>query len=136
MATSQQLRRLATSPYDLMRFRRTGQLPEGVKPSSPLITLLERISPRDRGQILGLRVDEGLGYAGSREFHTAAHALNWLKPAPEVFGTFYAESWRLKDFQRELFLEDLMSRSSCFPEHVVARYQALRRPAAPARLRP
>lgn len=136
MATSQQLRRLATNPHDLMRFQRTGQLPEGVKPSSPLITLLERISPRDRGQILGLRVDEGLGYAGSREFHTAAQALNWLKPAPEVFGTFYADSWRLKDFQRQLFLEDMMSRCSSFPEHVAARYQALRRPAARSMPRP
>ena len=125
MATARQLHRLATNPHDMMRFQRTGRLPEGVKPASPLITLLDRISPRDRVQIVGLRVDQRLGYSGSREFHTAAQALAWLRPAAEVFGTFYAECWRIKDFRSELYLDDLKSCCANFPEQLARRYKAL-----------
>ena len=116
MATSKQLHRLATNPADMMRFQATGKLPSGVKPASPLITLLEQIGVRDLTSIVGLTVDERLGYAGSRTFHTAAQALNWLKPASEVFGSFPAESWRIKAYSRQLYLEDLKSCSTEFPE--------------------
>ena len=112
-----------------MRFQRNGQLPQGVKPTSPLITLLERIGGLDRTLIVGLTVDERLGYLGSRRFDSAEQALRWLKPAEEVFGAFHAESWRIKAFAKELFLEDLQACCHFVPEAIAQRYPALLRPA-------
>lgn len=127
MATSKQLNRLATNPADMMRFQATGKLPRGVKPASPLITLLEQIGVRDLTCIVGLTVDERLGYAGSRTFHTAAQAMHWLKPAPEVFGSFPAESWRIKAYSQQLYLEDLKACSTGFPESLLREHARLLR---------
>lgn len=127
MATSKQLHRLATNPADMMRFQATGKLPSGVKPASPLITLLEQVGVRDLACIAGLTVDERLGYAGSRTFHTAAQALHWLKPAPEVFGSFPAESWRIKTYSRQLYLEDLRACCASFPKALLQEHARLLR---------
>jgi hypothetical protein len=127
MATSKQLHRLATNPADMMRFQATGQLPSGVRPASPLITLLEQIGARDLPRIVGLTVDERLGYSGSRTFHTAAQALHWLKPAPEVFGSFPAESWRIKAYSQQLSLEDLKACCATFPESLLREHARLLR---------
>ena len=135
MTNPRQLRRLATNPADMMRYQATGKLPQGIKPVSPLIMLLERIGPRDLVAITGVTVDERLGYSGSRTFHTAAQALRWVKPAPEVFGTFYAESWRIKAFARELCLEDLAACCTGFPEQLARRRAELCR-VAPVRRSP
>jgi hypothetical protein len=106
MANSKQLRRLATSPADWARFLATGKLPRGVVPSSPLISFLERIAPRDLARISGVTIDERVGYQGSRVFATASHALRWLKPSPEVFGSFPAESWRIKNYSKPISWSD------------------------------
>lgn len=142
MATSKQLHRLATSPADMMLFQATGRLPTGVKPASPLITLLEQIGARDLRRIVGLTVDERLGYAGSRTFHTAAQAMTWLKPAPEVFGSFPAESWRMKAYSRQLYLEDLKACCTELPDALLRghlrllRERSTRSPACEIRNRP
>ena len=72
---------LMKRPGAMSRFLTTGALPSVAKPSSPLITLLESLSPRDRSRIVGLKVGPALGYNGSRQFHTAHQALSWLIPA-------------------------------------------------------
>jgi hypothetical protein len=118
MATSKQIHRLATNPTDMIRFQRTGRLPQGVVPASPLITLLESIPASDRGYITGVTVDPRLGYNGNRIFSNAAQALLWLRPSPEVFGSFPAESWRDKHFQRQLTLDDLSACCAEIPKHV------------------
>jgi len=127
MATSKQLHRLATNPADMMRFQATGKLPSGIRPGSPLITLLEQIGARDLPFIVGLTVDKRLGYSGSRTFRTAAQALLWMKPAPEVFGFFPAESWRIKGFTQQLFLEDLKACCVSFPETIQSGHPSLLR---------
>lgn len=119
MATSRQLHRLATSPADMMRFQRTGQLPPGVQPASPLISLLEKVGGQHLVLIRGLVVDERLGYLGSRRFDTASQALRWLKPAAEVFGTFPAEGWRMKAFSKQLSLEDVAECSQSVPNELL-----------------
>ena len=119
MATSKQIQRLATHPGELARFQRTGKLPAGVIPRSPLITLVEGIGRCDLSLIGGLTVDHRLGYAGSRTFASAAQALAWIKPAPEVFGTFPAESWRDKRFVRQLKMSDLVACCLRFPEGLI-----------------
>lgn len=104
MASSKQIRLLATNPAAMMRFQATGALPSGIRPESPLITLLESIGLRDLGSFVGVTVDERLGYAGSRTFANAAHALRWAKPDTEVFGSFPADTWRMKVFVTRLEL--------------------------------
>lgn len=127
MATSRQIRRIATNPSDYIRFHTTGRLPEGVRPQSPLISLLEKISPRDRLQIVGLCVDHRIGYGGSRTFHNAEQALKWLKPSEEVFDSFPAESWRIKAFVGPLHLDDLEQCSARIQSDLRDRYPSLTR---------
>lgn len=109
MATAKQLKRLAINPTDYIRFATTGKLPEGMRPSSPLISLLEGLGAANRMRIVGLVVDQRLGYSGSRRFANAEQAYRWIKPSDEVFGSFPAESWRIKRFDKQLTVADLAS---------------------------
>lgn len=103
------MHRLATHPAELMRFQATGRLPSSVPPSSPLIELLRKIGPSDLTRLLGVTVDDRLGYTGSRQFQTAMQALNWVAPPGEHFDTHWpAESWRDKRFSRALTLEEFL----------------------------
>ncbi len=124
---SDQVKKLMRSPEAMARFRMTGQLPQGVKPKSPLITLLEAINPGDRGRIVGVRVGPELGYNGSRQFHTAAQALRWAKPKDEVFDSFPAASWQMGRFQKKLTIDDLAEQCANMPGDVLERYPHLRR---------
>jgi hypothetical protein len=128
MATSKQLHRLATRPSEYMRYVTTGRLPQGVKPASPLVTLLKAIGPRDLQRLVGVTVDRRLGYEGSRRFHYGSQALLWVAPSNEVFDTFPAESWRNKRFEGPLYLEDLAECCAQFPDEFFGRYRALCRP--------
>lgn len=119
MSNSQKYRELARNPRAFMEYQRTGNLPQGVRPDSPLIRLIESIPPAKRGQYVGVVVSDKLGYTGRRVFHDAHQALNWLKPSAEVFGSFPAESHRLKHFSKTLTLADLSaccSRSPALPD--------------------
>ena len=123
---SDQMKKLIRSPMAMMRYQTTGQLPKGIKPQSPLITLLEAINPADRARIVGVRVGQELGYSGSRQFHTAAQALRWIKPKEEVFDGFPADSWIIRHFQRRLTIDDLAGHCANMPADVIARYPHLR----------
>ena len=129
MVSHAQLRRLATRPSDYVRFVTTGRLPHGIKPRSPLLDVLRAVSAHDRQALRGITIDERLGYAGSRSFASAAHAMLWLAPAPEVFDTFPAESWRIKAFDQRLTLDDVVECCTQVPPGLAARYPNLRRPA-------
>lgn len=126
--TSKQLHRLATRPADYMRYLTTGQLPQGVVPASPLVTLLKALAPHDLARMTGITVDGRLGYTGSRRFHYASQALHWVAPSSEVFGSFPAESWRDKRFRGPLHLEDLVACCAQVPADLLKRYPRLCRP--------
>jgi len=130
MVHPKQLRELARNPTAYIRFHTTGELPRLVRPASPLIDLLTQIQPRYLPHITGVRVGLELGYSGSRTFHTAAQALHWVRPAPEMLvgQTFPAESWRIKGFRAELFLEDLIEHCATWPEGLLNDHSRLRRP--------
>lgn len=136
MVSPKMLHRLATNPHDYMRFATTGRLPQSTRPSSPLITLLQAISPRDLARLVGVQVDARLGYTGSRQFHYGPQVLNWIYPSDEVFGSFPADSWRDKRFTGPLYLETLAECCASFPPEFFKRYRQLCRPqprsAAPA----
>lgn len=126
MASSKQLRVLATNPKAYARFVTTGKLPQGTRPTSPLITLLESLGPRALWEIRGLRIDHRLGYTGHRTFEFGTQALRWLKPSDEVFGYFPAESWRDKRFHRQLTVEDLAECCARLPHSLIPRSAARR----------
>lgn len=131
MATNKQLHHIATNPHAYARFHMTGQLPAMVRPKSPLITLLEALTPRERMAIVGLTVNERLGYLGNRQFHTAEVALRWLKPDSEMLTaqSWPAESHRIKRFAGSIYLDELVIHSSRVPDGLLARYPRLRDPA-------
>ena len=135
MVTSKQLKRLATNPTDYVRFMATGQLPDTVKPSSPLIDLLLKLSPRDRMAIVGLTVDPSLGYSGSRIFGNAEQALRWIRPEAKMLRSesYPARSWQDKRFTGPITLDTLLEKASSYPPGLQRAYPLLcARPARPA----
>ncbi len=106
----------------MMAFQLKGRLPKGVRPASPLLDVLRRITPMDRSRMLGFLVDEDLGYQGARRFPSVGHALHWLAPAEEVFGSFPAESCRIRAFARVLTFEDVAAACQSVPDDVRERY--------------
>lgn len=127
MVSSKQLRHMMRHPAAMMKFQAAGQAPRVMRPASPLIALLAAINPGDRVRIKGVRIDAGLGYEGSRDFHTAEQALRWVRPDAEMIeGTSWpAESWRNKRFRDQVYLEELLDRASSFPEDMTKRYPML-----------
>jgi len=119
-----QIKAIATSPMDYLRFATSGRVPRLVRPDGPLIALLRAITPRDRMQIRGLKVDSALGYAGSRMFATAEQALRWCAPDDEMLEreSWPAESWRDKRFRGPLTIETLLGNAASYPEDLKARY--------------
>lgn len=127
MVSSKQLRHMMRHPAALMKFQATGQAPRVMRPASPLIALLDAINPGDRVRIKGVRIDAGLGYEGSRDFHTAEQALRWVRPDAEMIeGTSWpAESWRNKRFRDQVYLEELLDRALSYPQDMTGRYPML-----------
>ena len=119
---------LATRPALMRDFTATGRPPRTVRPTSPLIELLDRIAPRDRARIVGLCVGPALGYLGARRFHNAEQALRWLRPHAEMLEGqgWPAESCRDKRFSRPLHLDDLIVAAACVPADLATRYARLR----------
>lgn len=119
--TQRQIQHLARNPGAYLQFQTTGRLPATVRPSSPLISLLESIPPRLRLQIRGVHVGPNLGYLGGPQFHSAEQLLKWLKPAQEmlVCQSWPAESRRDKRFQRRLTLKDLKPYCAAWPDDAV-----------------
>jgi hypothetical protein len=126
---SKQIHRLATRPAEYAKYLATGRLPQGVRPASALISLLEQISLADRVRILGVVIDSSLGYAGSRQFFNAERALKWVKPDAEVFGSFPAQSWQDKRFLGPLYIDDLVAKAQSVPSDFLQRYARLCKPA-------
>jgi len=116
--SNKQMQELARNPRAHLRFQLEGRLPEVVKPSSPLISLLEAIPPRLRLEIIGVKVDPSLGYIGGGLFHNAEQLLRWLKPSNEMLArrSWPAESRRDKRFSKKLTLEDLKPHCSKWPD--------------------
>jgi len=126
-----QLNHLLRNPATMARYQATGRLPEIKAPAGPLIQLLESIPPRYRLRITGLTIGPALGYGGSRQFHSAAQALNWCKPPNPGMHT-PAESWRDKHFVKPLYLDDLLAHASSYPESMLDHLSHLLSPSTRA----
>ena len=138
MVSPKQIRQLATNPMTHMRFQSTGQLPRVVKPESPLIDLLAALDARDRGGLIGLTVDQDLGYVGSRQFHNGEQALRWVRPSSEMLEheSWPGESHRIKAFRGPIYLEQLLTKASSFPDGIKDRNRRLCDPSLRSRATP
>jgi hypothetical protein len=125
MATSKQMRILATRPHELVRYMTSGKLPAMVRPQGPLIDLLLQIRHEDLVALRQISVGPELGYFGRRTFETAAHALRWIRPDDEVYGTFPADSHRNKSRTAPVYLEDLLEACDNAPPYLANRYPHL-----------
>ncbi len=94
---------LARSPKAMMEFQLRGKMPNAVNPSSPLITYLEGISPRDRIAMKNVKLSPALGYQSGASFANAQMLLTYLKPKEWIaHKSWPAESMRLKSFNRRI----------------------------------
>lgn len=91
------------------------QLPEVVEPSSPLISLIERIEKADRGMIWHVRLSPSLGYNSDLSFPTANALLKFLKPGPFMYGSWPADELRIKDFNQEIDICVLLAHCEKYP---------------------
>jgi hypothetical protein len=116
------LNNLLKNPQAMMRFHATGRLPQPKVPSSPLITLLESLHPRERIRIKELRMAPSLGYNGHQVFRSAEQALNWLKPA-HVQHSSISESHKLARFSSPLTIADLATCAQV-PDDIIEQWNA------------
>jgi hypothetical protein len=116
------LNNLLKNPQAMMRFHATGRLPQTKVPSSPLITLLESLHPRERIRIKELRIGPSLGYNGHQVFRSAEQALNWLKPS-HVQSSSVSESYKLARFSSPLTIADLAACAQV-PDDVIEQWNA------------
>ncbi len=117
---SKDLTSLCKKPHLLAQFQATGKLPTKVIVSSPLLSLLQSLYPRERAAIRNLRIGSELGYTGRRTFQNAEQALRWLLPQ-DPYSMPASESWRDKRFKGRLLIEDLSACASV-PAEVAAKW--------------
>ena len=104
------IHKLMKNPIALARYHATGKLPQNTPIiPSPLETILRNIPSHFLSQIKGLTVNPGLGYHTQITF-----PLN--NPA---------ESRRIRHFQQPLYLEDIATSSSQFPEKLFENFPHL-----------
>lgn len=128
------IKHIMRNPHAYAEYCATGRVPERKKPTSPLITLLDSIYPRERAQITAVTVNQALGYQGSRSFHNAAQALNWLSPHnPGVH--IPSESWIIRTFHKQLTIDDLAQHARV-PDRVVEEWWGRNRRLAHLRKAP
>ncbi|MBB4867567.1 hypothetical protein HNP46_006481 [Pseudomonas nitritireducens] len=119
---SHDLNKLLKNPRAMMQFRASGRVPQREEITSPLITLLKSIHPRELLQITNVKVGLTVGYTGIHPFQNAAQALNWLCPAnpghsePSV-------ACRDLSFRRRLTIDDL-ARIASVPDNVRSEWNA------------
>lgn len=114
--SSAQVKWISKNHRAFLDYQLTGKVPRTYWPDSPLIRLLESISPRDRLRICGVRLSPALGYSHTVRFHTAQQLLAWLKPRELIEGEpCPAETCRIKSFSNTLTLDDLKAHSASWP---------------------
>jgi hypothetical protein len=101
----------------LMDFRHSGKRPTPSIPSSPLITLLETLTPRDRQEIKGVRITT-LGYNNGMVWANAEQLYRWIKPSSRVFGSYPADGYMDRRFNKKLVVNDLLDSSTKYPDQL------------------
>lgn len=121
-----QVRAITRCPKATIRHLMTGEIPKLVVPQSPLITLLEKYTPRERLHMTGVRLLPKLGYTGGMTFRNAEQMYLWLKPASHMLESEYwpAESCRIKGFQKRLTEGDLTQCCDQWPQWLRADCQS------------
>jgi hypothetical protein len=126
---SKDLNRLVRNPVAMMKFQATGKFERPEMPSSPLITLLMSLHPRERLRILDVQMHPDLGYRAGLSFVTAGLALNWLTPANPP-ASIPSESHKDQRFKGVLTIRDLAKHAKV-PQDIIESWE--RRQSRPAR---
>mgnify|MGYP003624997434 CR=1 FL=1 len=116
--SSRAMNHLARNPRALIEFQMTGKVPRGRRPDSPLIRLLETLTPRARMSIEGVSIYR-LGYNTHYVFRNAEQLYRWVKPSEDVFGSYPAETAKNHRFSGTISLDELLKSSKRHPEWVV-----------------
>jgi hypothetical protein len=82
---SVQMKHLMRSPKAMMDYQLHRKLPNERQPNSDLIKYLESIPPRERVEMIGVRLSPKLGYQSNAQFANAQLMLNYLKPSPALY---------------------------------------------------
>jgi len=94
-------------PHSVLPFDERGRrITANPPPSSPLITLLSSLWPRERMGMVALTINQDLGYIGHRQFHNAEQAFRWLLP-PVPQHSIPSQQMQDKRFRRVLTIDDL-----------------------------
>lgn len=99
---TEQIKHMIRNPKAVMDYHMKGKLPNAIRPTSPLISYLESIAPRDRQNIKNVRLSPKLGYQSGAQFRNAEQMLRYLKPRDYVVGNWPAESVRIKAFNTKI----------------------------------
>lgn len=121
-----QIRAITRCPKAAMRHLTNGELPRLVIPRSPLITLLEKYTARDRLHMTGVRLTRALGYTGGMTFRNAQQLYIWLKPAPHMLESesWPAESRRIKSYQKRLTESELAQCCAQWPQWLRSKHES------------
>jgi len=112
------MKKLVKSPFALMEFGLTAQLPSHTKRTqTPLVILLNKIPAKLRLQMKEIQLSPKLGYTNSHRWGNAQQLLKW---AESVQG----DSWSIKAFNQSITLEKLLEHSRIKPNpNLLARFQ-------------
>lgn len=96
---NEQRKFLSRNAKAMLNYSMTGRLPQVSQQTSPLITYLESKQPRERMNMVGVRLHPSLGYNCVVQFPNAQLMLNYLKPPASVNGQCPAASYKLVSFR-------------------------------------
>lgn len=116
MTNRHTLNAMLRNPRLMAEFCATGKMPEVATPSSPLITLLASLWPRERLSVTSVNVGQDLGYIGARMFRNAEQAYRWLVP-PVPQPSVASMGAQNRRFSRVLTIDDLAKQAQV-PQHV------------------
>ena len=102
---STEIKYLMRNQKAMMNFQLHKKMPNATKPTSPLISYLESIPPRDRVNLKNVKLSPKLGYQSSLTFPNAQLMLNFLKPSQWMVNDWPAKQYQIKTFQKQITKE-------------------------------
>lgn len=117
-----QIKAITRNPKVFMDFHLLGKVPRETKaPTTPLRDLILTIPIRLWPQFQGIQVNSKLGFSGERRFNTLHQLARWLgyNQTNMLNTRMPYQSWKIRGFQRKLFLDDLLKCTSKAPNNEI-----------------
>jgi hypothetical protein len=110
-----QIKYMMRNPKSLMEHQMTGRLPSVRKPTrTPLWTLLDSMTPRQRIDIKGVVLSPKLGYQCNIQFGSAEQLFDYLGGHTEIVGNsrLPSEERIMAGFNKKLQISDLLGKTN------------------------